>query len=142
MITSEAEAKERYKQIDREADDWNRIIGVRRLRPSEVSKLIGMTPELGGHDVSNVTSDETGETREVQVPHRAALFIAGAVCEIQRLDQPVGKLTFPRNRAELDSVYDTLDTVGIAAAVKALTRLSESDKAADVQGVIDSAKNF
>ena len=40
MITSEAEAKERYKQIEREADDWNRIIGVRRLRPSEVSKLI------------------------------------------------------------------------------------------------------
>jgi hypothetical protein len=139
MITSEAEAKLRYRQIEREADSYGRIIGVRRLRPSEVTRLVGYTPELGGYDTSEVFDEETGTTRVIQVPHRGALIIAAAVCELA-VDGQEAKLPFPRNRKELDALYDRLDGPGLNAAVKALGRLSEEEKR-DEESIVDSAKN-
>jgi hypothetical protein len=137
MITSEAEARKRYKHVEKEADEWNRIIGVRRLKPSEQSKLIGMTAELSGFDIVNLKDDE-GTEKEMQSPHRGPLMIAAAVCEITSAEGEVARLLFPRNRAELDSVYDRLDIPGLQAATRAMVRLVESDKTEGT--VLDEAK--
>lgn len=113
----------RYKEIEREVDAFGRIIGVRRLKPSEQTKLDGLSPELSGSNVIEVDvyDDEgkpTGEKKKHYISHRAPLVLAASVCEIDRVPMP-----FPRTRAELDATFDMLDNEGIAAASMALAKL-------------------
>ena len=119
MTPTESEIKiARYRQIEREADSFGRVIGVRRLKPSEQTKLVGMTDDLQGFDLTEVT-DENGSIKKIEVPHRGPLMISAAVCEIDQNPIP-----FPRSRGELDSIFDRLDAEGLAAAVKAMVRLN------------------
>src|SRR5580692_3470521 len=111
-MPTESEAKiARYNKIEREADDWGRIIGVRRLRPSEQSKVSGMTADLKGSD--EILNPATGEM--LNFPHSMRHFLAAAVCELDQSPIP-----FPRSRGELDAILDRLDNEGLAAATKAL----------------------
>lgn len=129
-MSTESEIKlARYKKIERDADDFGRLIGVRRLKPSEQTKAAGFTADLTG-------SDEVldAEGNKILVPHRLPLMIAATVCEIDGDPIP-----FPKNRGELDAIYDRLDVEGIAAAGRAATRLQQGD---DVPAdPIDAAKN-
>ena len=126
---SEAEIRlARYRQVEREADMFGRILGVRRLKPSERGKLQGMTADLTGH-----TDAVNEKGQPVKVPHWVPYFISAAVCEIDGLPIP-----FPKNRAELDAIYDRLDEEGIEAALKAATRLSEV--AGAVEDPLEEAK--
>jgi hypothetical protein len=120
----------RYKQVEKEADALGRLIGVRRLKPSEQTKIVGMTPDLsGGEDVMHPI---TGE--KVTVSNRMALMVAAAVCLIDESPIP-----FPRNRGELDAIYDRLDREGLGAASVAIARLAnDGDTPSDPIG---AAKN-
>lgn len=113
----------RYREIEREADTWGRIIGVRRLKPSEQTRVDGYTPELSGHniiefDVFDDDGKPTGEKRKQYISHRSPMIFAASVCEIDH-----NPIMFPRSRQELDANYDMLDGEGIAAAAVALARL-------------------
>jgi hypothetical protein len=128
-MTTESEAKlARYNAIEKEADAFGRVISVRRLKPSEQTKVAGMTADLTGSD--EVMNDQ-GE--RVMIQHRMPLMIASAVCMIDE-----ARIPFPRTRGELDAIYDRLDVEGLTAAGKALTRLSEVEGA---ENPLDSAKN-
>jgi hypothetical protein len=123
-MPTESEIKlSRYNKVEREADDFGRLIGVRRLRPSEQTKAAGFTADLSGSDE---ILDEHGN--KILVPHRLPLMIAATVCEIDGHPVP-----FPKTRGELDAIYDRLDAEGIAAAGRAATRLQQGDE--------DSPKN-
>ncbi len=130
-MPTESEVKiARYNKIEREADKWGRIIGVRQLKLSERSKISGMISDLTGFD--EVINQTTGET--MRIPHSMTHYLAAAVCELDQSPIP-----FARNRAELDAILDRLDNEGIAAATTALVRLS------DAQAVVqpmDEAKNL
>lgn len=117
-MSTESEAKlARYNSVEKEADGFGRVIGVRRLKPSEQTKVSGMCSDLGG-------SDEVigPDGNKMTVPHRMPLLIAAAVCMIDDLRVP-----FPRNRGELDAMYDRLDIEGIQAAGTALVRLNAEE---------------
>lgn len=117
----------RYRAVEKEADALGRVIGVRRLKPSEQTKVAGMCADLTGND------EMTGpDGNPVHIPHRMPLLIAAAVCMIDE-----ARIPFPRNRAELDAVYDRLDMEGVTAAGNALARLSEGEPA----NPVDEAKN-
>lgn len=116
MSTESEVIKARYSTVEKEADALGRVIGVRRLKPSEQTKVAGMCSDLVGGD--EVTS-ETGD--KVTIPHRLPLLIASAVCLINESPIP-----FPRSRGELDAIFDRLDAEGLAAAGKAMARLSET----------------
>ena len=119
VTTQSEDILNRYRQIEREADSRGRIIGIRRLKPSEQSKIVGMTADLGGFDLLPDLEDDTKPPG--RLAHRMPLMMAASVCEID--GNPIG---FPRNRQELDSIYDQLDTEGLTAIVAAATRLGES----------------
>jgi hypothetical protein len=51
------------------------------------------------------------------------------------------RIPFPRNRAELNAIYDRLDREGLAAAGMAAGRLAEGDVDADHAKGIEAAKN-
>lgn len=119
----------RYKQVEKEADALGRVIGVRRLKPSEQTKVAGMCSDLTGSD--EVINEKTGE--KVLIPHRVPLLVASAVCMIDDVHIP-----FPRNRAELDAIYDRLDVEGLTAAGTAMGRLNQSEHTEDP---IAEAKN-
>lgn len=121
----------RYKRIEREADDFGRVIGVRKLRPSEQTKLAGMTPDLDG--ISVVVGPD-GEKHNVSV--RLPLAIAAAVCEINNAPIP-----FARTRGELDAVFDMLDEEGLAAASRAIAKLSKQSSDAPAADSKETAKN-
>lgn len=91
--------KARYAAIEREADGFGRLIGVRRLRPSEQVKIMEMTvnrdPETIGY-----------------------LNICASVCEVDGLP-----IIFPKNRDELDATVNMLDQEGVSAASTAMVRL-------------------
>jgi hypothetical protein len=128
-MPTESETKQaRYSQIEKEPDAFGRVIGVGRLKPSERAKLAGMTSDLSGYD--EITSEDG---TKIQVPHRLPLLLAASVRLIG--DNPV---PFPRDRAMLDAIYDRLDEEGLAAASKAMARLSETDEAPTTP---DDAKN-
>ena len=130
-MPTESEAKiARYNKIEREADDWGRIIGVRRLKPSEQSKVSGMTADLKGSD--EILNPATGEM--LNFPHSMRHFLAAAVCELDQSPIP-----FPRSRGELDAILDRLDNEGLAAATKALVRLSDAQAVAQP---MDESKNL
>jgi hypothetical protein len=89
-MPTESEIKiARYQKVEKEPDGLGRVIGVRRLKPSEQTRVAGYCADLTGYD-------------EDPVP-------------------------FPRNRAELDSIYDRLDQEGVAAAGAAVARLADVD---------------
>ena len=117
--TQSEEILQRYRHIEREPDSRGRIIGIRRLRPSEQSKIVGITPDLGGFDLLPNTEDETKPA--ARFSHRLPLMMAASVCEIDGNPIP-----FPRNRAELDLIYDQLDGEGLEAIMRAATRLGET----------------
>jgi hypothetical protein len=113
-MTTESEVKlARYSEVVKEADSFGRVIGVRRLKPSEQTKLAGMTSELAGYD--EMTNDK-GE--RVRVPHRMPLLVAAAVCMIDDAHIP-----FPRNEGELYAIYDRLDIEGMKAAGEGVAKL-------------------
>lgn len=126
---------ERYSRVEREADTIGRLIGVRRLKPSEQVQVEEWSPNLDGYSTEK---DEFGN--EFSVPRRFRLFVASAVCELDGNPVP-----FPKSRGELNSILNSLDTEGIQAAVKGLVRLNEGDKPVDVDApkltVADEAKN-
>lgn len=131
---TESETKiARYGAIEREVDAFGRRIGVRRLKPSEQTKLVGLTPELTGFE-ETLALDETGVMKPTQVPHRAPLSIAAAVCEIDD-----AKISFPKTRGELDAIFDRLDMEGLTAATKALGRLQQQTGAP--ANPVETAKN-
>jgi len=119
VTTQSEEILGRYRQVEREADSRGRIIGIRRLKPSEQSKVVGMTADLGGYDLLPDLEDDTKPPGRMS--HRMPLMMAASVCEIDG-----NPIAFPRNRQELDSIYDQLDSEGLMAIVAAATRLGES----------------
>jgi len=121
----------RYSQIEREADTLGRVIGVRRLKLSEQSRLSAMTPDLGGLD--EIQNPETGITQ--LVAQRSQYFIVAMVCEINQAPIP-----FARNRGELDAIFDRLDREGMTAAAIAASRLFEADLEEGLP--LDKAKNL
>jgi hypothetical protein len=126
-MTTESEAKlARYSATENEVDGFGRVIVVRRLRPSEQTKLAGMTAELTGSD--EVTKPDG---TKITIPHRTPLVIAASVSKIDESHIP-----FPRNRSELDAIYDRLDVEGLIAATKAAQRLDDTDA---VRVLIDGA---
>jgi hypothetical protein len=135
-MTTESEVLlARYAQVEREGDEFGRVIGVRRLRPSEQSRLSGMTQELGGFE--EVRNPETGESNKI--PQRSPLMVAASVCEIDGT-----KIPFPRNRNELDAIYNRLDMEGIKAATLGYLRLYPQlkDDGDEVEEPLDRAKNL
>jgi hypothetical protein len=128
MLTESEVKLARYNETAKEPDVLGRLISVRRLRPSEQTKVSGMTAELSGSD--RIENDQ-GEA--VFIPHRMPLIIAAAVCMINE-----DYIPFPRNRAELDAIYDRLDVEGLAAAGKAFARL----QGVEVVDPLGAAKNL
>lgn len=134
-MPTESEVKlARYSEVVKEADEFGRIIGVRRLKPSEQTKIDGMTSELFGYD--EMTNDK-GE--KVRIPHRMPLLLAAAVCYISDTNGEV-HVPFPRSRGELDAIYDRLDTEGISAAGKAFVKLTGIE--VEVKEPLTEAKNL
>src|SRR5258708_373658 len=77
-MTTESEVKlARYSTIEKEADEFGRVIGVRRLKPSEQTKVSGFCADLTGSDEM---ISETGA--KILIPHRVPLVVAAAVCMI------------------------------------------------------------
>lgn len=130
-MPTESEIKiARYSKIEKIADDFGRLIGVRRLKPSEQTRIAGMTADLVGSD--EVIDPNTGAV--VKVSHRLPLMIAAAVCEIDGNPIP-----FPKTRGELDSIYDRLDTEGLTAAGIAATVLQR--EGGQIEDPLAEAKN-
>ena len=128
MLTESEVKFARYSTVEKEVDKFGRVIGVRRLKPSEQTKLSGLTADVSGSDEA---INENGE--KVTIPHRMPLLIAAAVCMIDDV-----RIPFPRTRGELDAIYDRLDAEGVAAAGAALVRLSQADS---VEDALVEAKN-
>jgi hypothetical protein len=124
---------ERYSRVEKAADTMGRLIGVRRLKPSDEMRLTGLTPDLDGFE-SGVGSD--GET--IRIAKRAPFAVAAMVCEIDGIP-----FTFPKTRGELDAVYDRLDREGVEAAMAAYIKMEGHDKPDEEadEGIIDKAKN-
>ena len=112
----------RYSQVEKETDAWGRVIGVRRLKPSEQSRIAAMTSDLSGSDEA---FDDKGE--KILVPRRAPLVIVASVCLIHDENGPT-PVSFPANRRELDAMFDRLDVEGLEAAAIAAGRLAEADR--------------
>lgn len=125
------ERQKAYNKVERVVDDYDRSIGVKRLRPSQQLLIQEMAPGLEGN--TPVQDDETGET--FQMPRISPLILAASVCEMDG-----ATITFPRNRAELNSILDALDGVGLRAVAEGLAKLTA--EAAGPQGAgVEAAKN-
>ena len=121
----------KYNQIERVADTLGRVIGVRRLKPSQQLRVEEYSSDLTG--VQSFTDDDTG--KQIEVPRRTILFYAAAVCEIDETPIP-----FPKNRGELDAVLDRLDDEGLTAVSAALVNLAKAAKQGDDAGDKDGAE--
>ena len=121
----------RYAHIERETDRLGRVIGVRRLKLSERTRLTSMTPDLGGLDEMQ---REDGTV--TLIPQRAQYHIVAMVCQINDAMIP-----FARNRGELDAILDRLDQEGIEAAGAAVNRLM-ADDGPEGEAQFDKAKNL
>lgn len=117
-MSTESEVRlARYRQVEKEADAFGRVIGVRRLKPSEQARLQGMVADVTGFDLAEL---ETGE--QIPIPHKVPIMLAAVVCMIDEVLIP-----FAKNRAELDAIFDRLDREGIEAAGRGVVRLNETD---------------
>jgi hypothetical protein len=123
--------KERYSRIERASDSLGRMIGVRRLKPSQQLRIQEMAPGLDGS--LSVTAETKDGVQQIEIPRNSPLIIAASVCEIDSTPIP-----FPKNRAELDSVLDRLDNEGIEAAGRALGAMAMDDAEVDPKEI---AKN-
>lgn len=112
------EIKARYDRIERQADKFGRVIGVRRLRPSVQARIHGMLADLGQDQESFGT-----------------MALAACVCEIDG-----APYTPPKTRAELDAVADMLDGEGLMAAAIALAALQGVTLDMPQEGVALAAK--
>ena len=130
-MTPSEEIITRYARIEREADAFGRIIGVRKLKISQQTKVSELTPGLEGSAEVELT-----DKRIVTIARRTQMLIAAAVCEIDQVAIP-----FPKSRGELDAIADRLDEEGLVAAMVAYARLSpqKADGEADESG-LDAAK--
>ena len=126
---------QRYARVERHADAFGRVIGVRKLKISQQTKVSEFTPGLEGISEVNMI-DEDGRERPVQIARRTQMLIAAAVCEIDGMSIP-----FARSRGELDAIADRLDEEGLVAAMVAYARfkppVAEGEEAPDA---IDEAK--
>jgi hypothetical protein len=122
--------KERYSRIERASDKLGRMIGVRRLKPSQQLRVQEMAPGLDG----TIAFTEESSGKSFDIPRNSPLVIAASVCEIDS-----APITFPKSRAELDAVLDRLDAEGLEAAGAALAAFA-SDGAADTD-TKEAAKN-
>jgi|ERR1700733_61552 len=137
-MTPSDEIVNRYSKVERVADALGRIVGVRRLRPSQQTKINEMTPGLAGDDETIVLDEKTGAEMVMKIPRRMQMNVAAAVCEIDSVPIP-----FARNRGELDSIYDRLDREGMDAAMQAFFRLipkRASDDGEEAGDSTDDAK--
>lgn len=138
-MTPSQEITSRFKHVERVADARGRIIGVGRLRISQQIKVSEMTPGLAGDDEF---ANPDGSTYKVS--RRVLPLLAAAVREIQNPGQEKFMVQFPRNRAELDSLMDLLDSDGFAAVLEANLKLNQ-DIALDADGApipdMERAKN-
>jgi hypothetical protein len=122
-VSTESEIRlARYKQVEKEADAFGRIIGVRRLKPSEQARLQGMISDVTGTDMA-----ELPDGTQVPIPHKVPIMLAATVCLIDDGVNGAVHISFPKNRAELDAIFDRLDREGIEAAGKGNVRLNETD---------------
>lgn len=121
----------RYAHIEREKDALGRVIGVRRLKLSERTRLTAMTPDLGGLD-----EVQRPDGTIALIPQRAQYHIIAMVCQINDAMIP-----FARNRGELDAIMDRLDQEGIEAASTAVNRLIGGEEA-EGETHLDKAKNL
>lgn len=128
MTTQSETILSRYRHVEKEADSLGRVIGVRRLKPSEQAKAVGFTEDLNGSDEVFAPNGQ-----KMLVPHRLPLLLAAAVCQIDDAMIP-----FPRSRGELDAIYDRLDEEGIAAASRAVAKLQGEAAPVDAK---EEAKN-
>jgi hypothetical protein len=131
-MTPSEEFTARYSKVEREADALGRLIGVRRLRPSQQTKVSEMTPGLSGDDDTTVLDADTGAEVVMKTPRRLQMTVAAAVCEIDNIPIP-----FARNRGELDAIYDRLDREGMSAAMACFFKLLPK-READDEGAADS----
>ena len=132
MVTKTEEIlarKARYDRVERAADTDGRLIGVRRLKPSQQLRVQEMAPGLEG--VTTVVDEKTA--RSYDVPKITPLVLAASVVEIDGVPVP-----FPRSRGELDAILDSLDESGLIAATEALSRFSPADTS---NAGVDAAKN-
>jgi hypothetical protein len=120
----------RYSHVEREMDVLGRMIGVRRLKLSERTRLVALTPDLGGMD-----EIQRPDGSVMLAPQRSQYFIVAMVCEINDARFP-----FPRSRGELDAILDRLDQEGLDAAAAAVNRILAEDTEDGDQ--IDKAKNL
>ena len=120
----------RYAHVEQEMDVLGRMIGVRRLKLSERTRLVAMTPDLGGMDEM-----QRPDGTVMLAPQRSQYFIVAMVCQINDTRFP-----FPRNRGELDAILDRLDQEGLDAAAVAVNRILGEDTEDGDQ--IDKAKNL
>lgn len=127
--TNRAEVDARYSKVEREGDAIGRLIGVRRLRPSQQTRIEELTPLLDG-----TITVKTDKGEAVEIPRRVQMMVTASVCEID--GEPI---PFPRTREELDATLDMLDLEGIAAAYGAFARLTAPSDAPN--GTVDAAKN-
>ena len=110
----------KYNRVERVSDSLGRVIGVRRLKPSQQLKVA----EFAGNLTGTVTMTDDRSGKSIEVPRRFPLMIAAAVCEIDETPVP-----FPKTRAELDAVLDVLDEEGMAAVVEAFGKINEENTA-------------
>jgi hypothetical protein len=135
MTTPSEEFINRYSRVEREADTVGRLISVRKLKVSQQTRIIGMTPELEGETEVTITGAD-GVEKKVHISRRGLMLAAAAVCEIDGIPIP-----FAKNRYELDAIADRLDEEGLRAAMTAYHRfqpkVAEGEEAGDA---IDEAK--
>lgn len=132
-MPTESEIKTaRYQRMEKDSDTFGRLIGVQRLKPSEQTRIAGMTAELTGADE---VIGPNGQS--IMVPHRMPLMVAAAV---RLIDEQM--IPFPRNRGELDAIFDRLDAEGLAAASRAMSRLTEDEMPPGVDKPLDATKNL
>lgn len=118
-MTPSDEIVSRYAKVERNADAFGRVIGVRRLKVSQQTRVAEMTPGLEGDFEVELpeSKDEAGNVvppRMVKLSRRTQLLVAAAVCEIDGTPIP-----FPKTRGELDAITDRLDEEGLVAAMAA-----------------------
>jgi hypothetical protein len=135
MTTPSEELISRYSRVEREADAFGRVIGCRKLKVSQQSRVIGMTQDLEG-ETEVVMSDEDGREKKVRISHRSQMLIAAAVCEVDSVPIP-----FAKTRFELDAIADRLDEEGLMAAMKAYARFQPKvAEGEEVLNATDEAK--
>lgn len=135
-LTPSEEFIQRYSRVEREPDALGRLIGVRRLKPSQQTKVTEMTPGLDGEVDMRVLDEKTGEEKTIKVSRRFNMVMAASVCEIDGIPYP-----FAKTRGELDAIYDRLDNEGIEAAMVAYAKMYPAKEDAEEAGdTIEEAK--